>query len=93
MTDKCFTLNLDPKLTQRKEDKATRPRPGYYQSEFIKELRKALGVPELWRRIIIDIHYDDITTVYVEMLADENKLKVLPINVEGMKIVMSKDAD
>ena len=42
-------------------------------SEFVKQLAEVLGV-ENWRRIIIDISYDKIATIYIETLVDENTL-------------------
>ena len=61
------------------------------ESEFVKNLVEALGIQPTWRRIIIDIDYQSAVVIYVEMLADEQRLNILPINVEGMKILMIRD--
>jgi len=42
-------------------------------SKFVKQLVAALGI-ERWRRIIIDIRFDEVTTLYIEQLIDEEKL-------------------
>jgi hypothetical protein len=48
-------------------------------SEFTKKLADALGV-DRWRRIIIDIAYDSIATIYVETFLDEEKLALLNLD-------------
>ena len=63
----------------------------HFKSEFVKQLAEALGVSRTWRRIILDIPYNDAAIIYIEMLGDESKLKVIPINVEGMKVIMEKE--
>lgn len=63
----------------------------YCKSEWIKKLCAAIGIDtSLWRHIIIDIPYDGVATVYVEMMADEEKFDLLSPSVEGMKIVRAK---
>ena len=42
-------------------------------SKFVKQLTTALGI-EKWRRIIIDIRFDEVATIYIEQLIDEEKL-------------------
>ena len=48
-------------------------------SEFVKQLAKALGVED-WRRIIIDIAYDSVATIYIERFIDEEKLALLNLD-------------
>jgi hypothetical protein len=58
-------------------------------SKFVKQLVTALGL-EKWRRIIIDIRFDDVATIYIEQLIDEEKLGeidlVAGIVVEDLKV-------
>ena len=42
-------------------------------SKFVKQLVTALELDN-WRRIIIDIQYDKVATIYIETLIDEEKL-------------------
>lgn len=49
------------------------------ESEFTKKLADALGVDK-WRRIIIDIAYDSVATIYVETFLDEEKLALLNLD-------------
>ena len=42
-------------------------------SDFVKQLVSAIGI-DSWRRIIIDIRYDEVSTIYIETLIEEEKL-------------------
>ena len=48
-------------------------------SEFVQQLVKALGAED-WRRIIIDIAYDSVATIYIERFIDEKKLALLNLD-------------
>ena len=48
--------------------------PVYCNSEFVQKLAEALGVPDSWRRIVIDIKFDDVAVIYIERLMDESEL-------------------
>ena len=51
----------------------------YFRSEFVRKLAEALGVADSFRRIVIDIKFDDVATVYIERLVDEEELGELDI--------------
>jgi hypothetical protein len=51
----------------------------YFKSEFVSKLTKALKVGDDWRRIIIDIKYDDVAAVYIERVIEEEELADIDI--------------
>ena len=55
--------------------------PVYFRSGFVQKLTEALGITDNWRRIIIDIKFDDVATLYIERLMDESELE--DINIEA----------
>jgi len=57
------------------------------KSAFVNKIAEALGVSKTFRHIIIDIPYDGVTTIYIETLVEEKTFDVLPLDVEGMKVV------
>ena len=60
-------------------------------SKLTKAIVEALGLGGDWRRIVIDIDYQDVVIIHVEMLLDENRLNIVPADVTGVKVIMSKD--
>ena len=53
--------------------------PVYFKSGFVQKLTEALGIPDCWRRVIIDIKFDDVATLYIERLMDESELTDIDI--------------
>jgi hypothetical protein len=53
--------------------------PVYFRSGFVQKLTEALGITDNWRRIIIDIKFDDVATLYIERLMDESELTDIDI--------------
>lgn len=56
-----------------------RMKPLYINSKFVQRLAKALGVEENWRRIVLDIRFDDVALVYIESIPDAEKLDEIDI--------------
>ena len=61
----------------------------YSGSEFTKQIADALGVSDTYKRIIIDIPFDGVVTIHIEMLASEDKLKITQPDF-GKDIIIEK---
>jgi len=60
-------------------------------SEFVKKLVEELGIVDYWRRIIIDISYNSVVAIYTETVADEDKLKLIPIDIVGTRVIGNRN--
>ena len=61
----------------------------FANSEFVRQLVNALGITD-WRRIIIDIKYDDVTTLFVEKLIDESTIGPIDFKVDREGVEWTK---